>query len=110
MIVSSLSLQILMVGARYTNPESYSSLLAMVAKSRALSFALDFFIVLNGIGAITCIMIFEGDFVPSIFAAPPWGGNGLHLDRAIAVLAVAFAVYPLTLPSDLSALRYTSVL
>eukprot|EP00931_Biecheleriopsis_adriatica_P073065 TRINITY_DN47425_c0_g1_i1.p1 TRINITY_DN47425_c0_g1~~TRINITY_DN47425_c0_g1_i1.p1 ORF type:complete len:516 (-),score=60.88 TRINITY_DN47425_c0_g1_i1:22-1338(-) len=110
MVVSSLSLQILMVGARYTNSASYSSMLSMIAKSTILPFTLDLFIVLNGVGSITCTFIFEGDFIPSLFSSPPWGGDGVDIDRRIAVLAVAAAVYPLTFPSDISALRYTSVM
>merc|ERR1712070_868799 len=75
-----------------------------------LSLALDLCIVSNGIGAITCILIFEGDFVPSVLASPPWQARGLAMDRRVAVVAVAAAAYPLTLPADISALRYTSVI
>lgn len=108
-IVSSLSLQILMVAARYTNSRSYAAIMHLVARSRVISFSLDLCIVLNGIGAITCILIFEGDFVPGVLAYPPWQEHGLDLDRRIAVMLVALAAYPLTFPTDLSALRYTSV-
>lgn len=109
LVVSSLSLQILMVAARYTNSRSYASIIALVAKSRWISLALDLCVVFNGIGAITCILIFQGDFIPSVFASPPWLTHGIVLDRRIAVLCATLAVYPLTLPEEISALRYTSV-
>lgn len=109
-ITSAFSLQILMISARYTQENSYASLLWRATKSRVLSFFLDLCIVLNGVGSITCILIFLGDFVPSVFGAPLGLDHGLHVDRRYAVVGAALLAYPLTWPENLSALRYTSVL
>jgi len=107
--VSSLSLQILIVAARYSNCQSYAALLELASGKRWASVVLDVAIILNGIGAITCILIFEGDFLPAIFSSPPWFGHGLAVSRRISVGASALAAYPLCLPEKLSALRYVAL-
>jgi amino acid permease len=48
--------------------------------------------------------------VPSIISSPPWGESGFLLDRRLAVVAAAVAVYPLAIPADISALRYTAII
>eukprot|EP00418_Pyrodinium_bahamense_P098709 CAMPEP_0179031558 /NCGR_PEP_ID=MMETSP0796-20121207/11132_1 /TAXON_ID=73915 /ORGANISM="Pyrodinium bahamense, Strain pbaha01" /LENGTH=495 /DNA_ID=CAMNT_0020727753 /DNA_START=17 /DNA_END=1504 /DNA_ORIENTATION=- len=107
-LVSALSLQILMVAARYTGTASYAAALELAVGSPIASAALDFTILLNGVGAVTCILIFEGDFLPSVFASPP-GLAGIDMGRSSAVLGAALAVWPLTLPAEISALRYVAV-
>jgi len=109
-MVSALSLQILMVAARYTGLKSYAELLELAAGSAAASLMLDLTVVLNGVGAVTCILIFEGDFLPAIFKSPPGGLPGFALPRSWAVAGAALAAWPLTLPDDISALRYVSIL
>lgn len=106
--VSALSLQILMVAARYTGTSSYASVLELAVGSRAASAALDLTVLLNGVGAVTCILIFEGDFCPSVFGSPP-GLPGMVVSRDVAVVGAAIAAWPLTLPSEISALRYVAV-
>lgn len=107
-MVSSLSLQVLMVAARYSGSKSYASLLELAVGNRIASVLLDVMITLNGIGAITCILIFEGDFLPNVFVTPPWGG-GIVISRTILILGAALAAWPLTWPSEISALRYVAV-
>lgn len=109
-LVASLSLQILMVAARYTGMKSYAAVLELAVGSTAASTALDLVVLMNGIGALVCILIFEGDFVPAIVAAPPGGLPGMQLGREAAIFAAALAAWPLTLSSNISALRYVAVL
>mmetsp|Transcript_84746 Transcript_84746/g.168307 ORF Transcript_84746/g.168307 Transcript_84746/m.168307 type:complete len:496 (+) Transcript_84746:49-1536(+) len=108
-MVTALSLQILMVAARYTGVKSYAAVLELSLGSSLASVVLDIMVLLNGFGSMTCILIFEGDFLPSIFAAPlGMQGYGLSLHRNVAVIVLALLVWPLTLPSDPSALRYVA--
>lgn len=107
-LVSSLSLQILMIAARYTDSKSYASVLELAVGSRIASFTLDLIVTLNGIGSVTCILIFMGDFVPSVILSPPWGG-GAAVHRALTIAVCALAAWPLTWPADISALRYVAV-
>lgn len=110
-LVSALSLQVLMVAARYTDTKSYAAVLELAVGSRAASFALDLVVLMNGVGSITCILIFEGDFVPAILGEPPafLGLGGLAVSRTCAVVGAAVLVWPLTLSSNISALRYVSI-
>jgi len=107
-IVSSMSLQILMMAARYTNTKSYAAILKLALGTRSASAALDLIVLLNGVGAITCCLIFEGDFIPAVFAKPP-GMTGFAFSREYAVMGAAAAVWPLTMSGDISALRYVAV-
>jgi amino acid permease len=107
-MVSALSLQILMVAARYSDCKSYASLLELTVGNRCASILLDVMITCNGIGAITSILIFEGDFLPSVLSSPPWGG-GWNVARHWTVIGIALAAWPLTWPRKISALRYASV-
>jgi len=107
-LVSSLSLQILMVAARYTNTQSYSAVLELSVGSRLASLALDLVVLANGVGSVVCILIFEGDFLPPVLAKPP-GLEGVEVARSVAVAAAALAAWPLTLSANISALRYVAV-
>jgi len=107
-LVSSLSLQILMVAARYTNTRSYSAVLELSVGSRVASLALDLVVLFNGVGSVICILIFEGDFVPAVLAKPP-GFEGIGIERYVAVVGAALAAWPLTLSANISALRYVAV-
>jgi len=97
-----------MVAARYTGTKSYAGVLELAIGSHAASVALDLAVLLNGIGSCTCIVIFEGDFLPPVLASPP-GLPGWTVSRETAVLGAALAAWPLTLPADISALRYVTV-
>lgn len=108
-MVSAISLQILMVAARYTGVKSYAAVLELSLGSSLASAVIDIMVLLNGVGAMTRILIFEGDFLPSVLAAPlGMQGRGVSLHRNMAVIAAALLVWPLTLQKDLSALRYVA--
>jgi len=108
-VVTSLSLQILMMASRYTGVRSYAAVLELSLGSNMASVVLDILVLLNGFGAMTCILIFEGDFLPSVLAAPlGMQGRGIVVKRSVGVLAAALLAWPLTLPSDPSALRYVA--
>jgi amino acid permease len=107
-LISSLSLQVLMIAGRYTGTESYAAVLELAVGSKWASLMLDLVVLMNGIGAIACILIFEGDFLPSVLASPP-GLSGVHLSRVGGVIAAAIAVWPLTLMPNISALRFVNV-
>merc|ERR1719410_2729074 len=108
-MVSALSLQILMMAARYTGVKSYAAVLELSLGSNMASVVLDIMVLLNGFGSMTCILIFEGDFIPSILAAPlGMQGRGVSVGRGVAVIGAALLAWPLTLPADPSALRYVA--
>lgn len=111
-IVSACSLQILMVSARYTNTESYAAVLELALGSRKASTVLDLVVLMNGVGSITCCLIFEGDFIPALLGSPPdfLGLPSYGLSREHAVIGAALLVWPLTMSSEISALRYVAVL
>eukprot|EP00928_Gymnodinium_smaydae_P097335 TRINITY_DN879_c0_g1_i1.p1 TRINITY_DN879_c0_g1~~TRINITY_DN879_c0_g1_i1.p1 ORF type:complete len:566 (-),score=59.65 TRINITY_DN879_c0_g1_i1:240-1937(-) len=102
--VSALSVQILMVAARYTDSKSYAAVFHLAIGKRFAPLIIDLIIVCNGLGAIICILIFEGDFLPSVLP------SSVVPSRAVAVIAAALLAWPLTLPSEISALRYVSIL
>lgn len=104
--VSALSLQILMVAARYTDTQSYAAILELSVGHKAAATILDLIVLMNGIGAIICILIFEGDFVPPALAA----GLGLSIGRSTAILGAMVLVWPLTLSPNISALRFVTPL
>jgi len=105
-LVSALSLQILIVSARYTHTASYADLLEKSVQRPAASLVLDLTILLNGIGCVACLLIFEGDFLPAVFAPLVFAPT---LTRVSAVVCAAVAVWPLVLPANLAALRYVAV-
>lgn len=111
-VTSALSLQILMVAARYTDAKGYAAVLELAVGSHWASVALDIVLVINGFGALVCILIFEGDFIPAILAHPPaiFESEGANFPRNVAVMGAAVAAWPLTLSSNISALRYVSLL
>eukprot|EP00931_Biecheleriopsis_adriatica_P062940 TRINITY_DN38039_c0_g1_i1.p1 TRINITY_DN38039_c0_g1~~TRINITY_DN38039_c0_g1_i1.p1 ORF type:complete len:533 (-),score=44.25 TRINITY_DN38039_c0_g1_i1:68-1435(-) len=103
-LVSALSLQILIIAARYTDSKSYATVMQLAIGSRHAFALLDIMIVMNGIGAIICTLIFEADFLSA--ACPP----NIIPNRTLAVIGAAVAAWPLTLPADLAALRYVTAL
>lgn len=107
-LVSALSLQILMVSARYTNTKSYAAVLELSLGSHLASLALDTVVLLNGVGALVCILIFEGDFLPAVLAHPPFI-QGIVVSRTASILGAACAVWPLTLSPSISALRFVAI-
>jgi amino acid permease len=108
-VVSALSQQIVMIAARYTGSHSYSSVVVLASQQPWTLLAVDVVTLLMGIGAVGCLFIFEGDFVPAVFVSPPWGLPGIVFGREVAIVAVAAAVWPLALATELSALHYLSV-
>jgi len=103
-VVSAASLQVLMVAARYTGVDSYAAVLELSLGSHAAAFALDIVMTLNGVGALVCILIFEGDFLPAVLAAPPLGLPSFSVARPVAIGAAALCAWPLAVKEQLSSL------
>jgi amino acid permease len=102
---SCLSLVILMLAGRYTEANSYSALLTLASGSSRAGVFLDILLMSYGCASILALLIFEGDFVPEIFAA-----FGIQVNRTVAIIGVALCVWPLVIPSNVSALRYVAAL
>mmetsp|Transcript_54883 Transcript_54883/g.101565 ORF Transcript_54883/g.101565 Transcript_54883/m.101565 type:complete len:375 (+) Transcript_54883:117-1241(+) len=109
-LVSAASLQVLMVAARYTGVDSYAAVLELSLGSHAAAIALDVVMTLNGIGALVCILIFEGDFIPAVFAAPPLGIPSLVVKRHIAIILAAMFAWPLAIREEISSLRHVALI
>jgi amino acid permease len=102
---SCLSLVILMLAGRYTEANSYAALLTLASGSSKAGLFLDGILVIYGCATILALLIFEGDFVPAIL-----GAFGVHVNRTVAIMGTALCVWPLVLPSKVSALRYVAAL
>jgi len=107
-MVSALSLQILMVAARYTDTKSYAAVLELSVGARWASFLLDLVVLLNGIGSVICILIFEGDFLPAVFEKPPLI-EGMSVPRTWTIVGAVLCVWPLTVSANIGALRYVAI-
>mmetsp|Transcript_69873 Transcript_69873/g.167721 ORF Transcript_69873/g.167721 Transcript_69873/m.167721 type:complete len:528 (+) Transcript_69873:163-1746(+) len=108
--VSAASLQVLMVAARYTGVDSYAAVLELSLGSNRAAVALDVVMTLNGIGALVCILIFEGDFIPAVLAAPPGGLPGIDVSRIHAIVGIALVAWPLAIKEEISSLRHVALI
>lgn len=105
-VVAALSLQVLIMAARYTESDSYASLLHLATGRPSAATAVDITVFLLCAGAISCYLVFEGDFLPALFAQVP----GLPTPtREASIVGVALLAWPLCLRSDLSALHFVTV-
>lgn len=86
---------------------SYAQLLEVAVGHPSASIFLDAAIVLNGFGGVACLLIFEGDFLPAIFGFFP---TGPQISRNMAIMVAAGLAWPLSLPAELTALRYITIL
>eukprot|EP00931_Biecheleriopsis_adriatica_P097324 TRINITY_DN7108_c0_g2_i1.p1 TRINITY_DN7108_c0_g2~~TRINITY_DN7108_c0_g2_i1.p1 ORF type:complete len:533 (+),score=83.07 TRINITY_DN7108_c0_g2_i1:43-1641(+) len=106
-LLAHLSLVVLMSCARYTESDSMAQLVAL-ASGGGRSRAVDIVIAIYGIAAVLCYLMFIGDFFLGIIRSPL-----LNLDisrETLIVVVSAVVVWPLSLPRNLSALRYVCVL
>lgn len=104
--LSCLSLTVIMMASRYTEAETFASLLTLATGSPRAGLLLDVCLMIYGCAAILALLIFEGDFVPAIMAAAGLPAIG----RTYAILGVAAGTWPLVLPSEVSSLRYVAAL
>lgn len=104
--LSCVALTILMLASRYTEAESFASLLTLASGSSKAGLVMDVLLVTYGCAVLLALLIFEGDFIPAIldaFGVPTPG-------RPKVILGVAAMAWPLVLPSKISALRYCAAL
>lgn len=104
--LSSLSLIVLMLASRYTEAQSFSDLLSLAVGSSRVGLLLDICLALYGSAALLALLMFEGDFLPSIleeFGYP-------NASRTVCIIAVALIAWPTILPADVSVLRYVAAL
>jgi hypothetical protein len=100
---SCLSLIVLMVASRYTEVTSLASLLALATGKSSAGLLIDGCLMVYGVASILALLIFEGDFIPAILQVI----SGTHVPgRTACILATALLVWPMVLPSKVSALRY----
>eukprot|EP00931_Biecheleriopsis_adriatica_P055937 TRINITY_DN33163_c0_g1_i1.p1 TRINITY_DN33163_c0_g1~~TRINITY_DN33163_c0_g1_i1.p1 ORF type:complete len:467 (-),score=62.24 TRINITY_DN33163_c0_g1_i1:48-1388(-) len=110
-LVATISMDILMQSAVKLKTYTFSGLLSACLGPRS-GVLLDVMLFLYGNGALLTYFIFLGDFMPNIVICcygglPSWCFDFDHL-RTYCLLSTLIVVIPLSLPKDLSALRYAS--
>jgi amino acid permease len=106
-LLAHLSLVVLMSCARYTESGSMARLVALTARGGS-GRMVDGVIAIYGIAAVLCYLMFIGDFFLGIVRSPLLS---LSVSREALIVTISvLVVWPLSLPRDLSALRYVCVL
>merc|ERR1719223_1852648 len=94
------------MGARYTESDSYASLLQLAIGRPSAATAVDITVFLLCAGAISCYLVFEGDFLPALLEPVPGVPTPT---REASIVGISLLALPLCIRSELSALHFITV-
>eukprot|EP00434_Breviolum_minutum_P019100 symbB.v1.2.016836.t2/scaffold1278.1/size127201/5 len=113
-VLAHISLVILMSCARYTQSRSFAELVSQLQEENldhldgpARDLSVDVVITLYGMAAVLIYMMLIGDFMSDIARSPLFH---LEVSRHWVIMASLLVVFPLSIPRNVTALRYISFL
>ncbi|CAK9012285.1 Putative sodium-coupled neutral amino acid transporter 7 (Solute carrier family 38 member 7) [Durusdinium trenchii] len=110
-VLAHVSLVILMSCARYTQSRSFAELVSNLQEDQldgpVRDLSVDIVITLYGMAAVLIYMMLIGDFMSDIARSPLFD---LEVPRHYVILASLTVVFPLSIPRNVTALRYISFL
>lgn len=114
-MLAHISLVVLMSCARYTHCRSFAELVSLSTSTErrddseiGRSFMVDMVIALFGMAAVLIYMMLLGDFLEGVMHSPFLGFS--YVSRRDLILGSLVVLFPLSVPKNITALRYLSLL